>query len=1053
MKTETTAMPTTLESQSQQHNNDYTAFESLYLEATGGELVLDPYRSPFHPGPELTLSTSVVIPAWNARDTLEQCLIAIEQSTFNCRYQERLEVVVVDDGSTDGTWELLRGLRLNVRLKAVRQAHHSRAHTQNTGIAVAGGDVIICCDADMILTPFSIEEMVRRHQALERVMLIGFRGDVQRDDPRIQPDMLREHLPGFLPPFERDVRLNYGLGWPESMCRDTNHLKQLGQGKCLVTCDGIRWTLANMVYGALFSLARKDFVAMDGYDERFYGWGCEDTLVGVRALALENYVIPVYSAAGLHIAHGDRSQRKWQEFAANRRVFQSILRAPFVPGNQRWLPKATQRISKQFERAPDERVEMRSCLSKVFSEALADPERRGKYLYALGRFDEAAASFTEVQGTPEQEAWALFDQGKALRAGGDTQQAIPLLEEAAARLPHTLWPPLELVFALAGQGEFGRARERLEQARRLEPGNTWINFMYRGRHLNRAVAHMQQEDYWLAARDYEVALMLDPGAAGVRAGYVLALALAGKRSAAARMLLAYAGKFAASEEQLGKACIKLAEIHLAHEEVGPAWCLLERAQWHKPYDQEVKKLMASVHFAATQQHALPFARHIVKRIESIPGWLWEEEAELLVALILKIVARRDGDPAVLVEIGSYCGRATVAMGLTAHSVGRDDVRIISVDEPSIGPAPGGGSARDMLRSQLAEHGLAGMVVYAPEDDPTPWLHTSQFALIDGKHDYASICEDVAKYAPRIGPAGYLVFHDYADYCPDVQRFVNEMLLDEACPFEFVAHAGTLIAFVRRTGTSDEQLEQYFAKRAPPAPTIWTYWEGPMPAYIALCCKTLQAHNRHVRLLDRAAFDALFMFDRDIDIDALAVQQKSDFISAYLLRYYGGVYVDPDCVVLCSLTLILDMLDQANFVGYREPQGDISCNFMAARAASEVITAYYRHACEHIRGGQPIEWSDLGAKSLQKAVGAYPGKYRFLPTATIMPVAWYRSEEFAVQRSDEKHERFFQRNAFCYMLSNNTIKGREQTKVLTILSEEELLRGDYFLSYLFRRALK
>src|SRR5947209_1115630 len=113
-------MSSTLESQSQQHNNDYTALEALYRASTGGELVLDPYRSFFHPGPELTLSASVVIPAWNARDTIEQCLIAIEQSTFNCRYQERLEVVVVDDGSTDGTWELLQQLRLNVRLRAVR---------------------------------------------------------------------------------------------------------------------------------------------------------------------------------------------------------------------------------------------------------------------------------------------------------------------------------------------------------------------------------------------------------------------------------------------------------------------------------------------------------------------------------------------------------------------------------------------------------------------------------------------------------------------------------------------------------------------------------------------------------------------------------------------------------------------------------------------------------------------------------------------------------------------------------------------------------------------
>ena len=232
-----------------------------------------------------------------------------------------------------------------------------------------------------------------------------------------------------------------------------------------------------------------------------------------------------------------------------------------------------------------------------------------------------------------------------------------------------------------------------------------------------------------------------------------------------------------------------------------------------------------------------------------------------------------------------------------------------------------------------------------------------------------------------------------------------------------------------------------------------YWEGRMPDYIALCCKTVLAHNQHVRLLDRGAFDELFMFDRDINIDAIAVQHKSDFISSYLLRYYGGIYVDPDCIVLHSLAPILEMVEQASFVGYREPQGSISCNFMAAKAGSVVITAYYKHACEHVRSGRSIEWGDLGAKSLEKAVAEYAGKYRLLPTESIMPIAWYRSEELAIQRNDKEHERLLKRDAFCYMLSNNTVKGRAQTKILATLSEEELLKGNYFMSFLFRRALE
>ena len=56
-------------------------------------------------------------------------------------------------------------------------------------------------------------------------------------------------------------------------------------------------------------------------------------------------------------------------------------------------------------------------------------------------------------------------------------------------------------------------------------------------------------------------------------------------------------------------------------------------------------------------------------------------------------------------------------------------------------------------------------------------------------------------------------------------------------------------------------------------TIWLYWEGPMPPLISLCCRTVSAHNEGVVLLDRAGFDELFIHDRDIEIEALSLNQN------------------------------------------------------------------------------------------------------------------------------------------------------------------------------------
>ncbi len=103
-------------------------------------------------------------------------------------------------------------------------------------------------------------------------------------------------------------------------------------------------------------------------------------------------------------------------------------------------------------------------------------------------------------------------------------------------------------------------------------------------------------------------------------------------------------------------------------------------------------------------------------------------------------------------------------------------------------------------------------------------------------------------------------------------------------------------------------------------TIWLYWEGPKPDYISLCWRTVFEHNSGVTLLDRAAFDRLFVQDRDIDIDGLAVNHRSDFIRAYLLNHYGGLYVDADCLVLQDLSSVLEKARACGLSDIGSPAG-------------------------------------------------------------------------------------------------------------------------------------
>src|SRR3989304_2182263 len=87
-------------------DNDYTFLQKKYEDATGVKL-LDPFLLPVPISSKDLPTVSIIIPTWNAGETILACLTSIERSSFNLQYRERLQVVVVDDGSTDETWELL----------------------------------------------------------------------------------------------------------------------------------------------------------------------------------------------------------------------------------------------------------------------------------------------------------------------------------------------------------------------------------------------------------------------------------------------------------------------------------------------------------------------------------------------------------------------------------------------------------------------------------------------------------------------------------------------------------------------------------------------------------------------------------------------------------------------------------------------------------------------------------------------------------------------------------------------------------------------------------
>lgn len=90
---------------------------------------------------------SVIIPAYNAQKYIEEAV-----SSVDC---VDVEIIVVDDGSTDSTAEIASSLGC----KLLRQANSGQAVARNNGAKIATGDALIFLDADDIFYPGAVEKL------------------------------------------------------------------------------------------------------------------------------------------------------------------------------------------------------------------------------------------------------------------------------------------------------------------------------------------------------------------------------------------------------------------------------------------------------------------------------------------------------------------------------------------------------------------------------------------------------------------------------------------------------------------------------------------------------------------------------------------------------------------------------------------------------------------------------------------------------------------------------------------------------------------------------
>lgn len=218
------------------------------------------------PPPTGRPSVSVVVPAYNEAAGIVAAVRSLAASDH-----PELEVLVVDDGSTDGTGELVDALRLP-SVRVLRQANAGKPAALNTGIAAARGDILVLVDGDTVFEPDTVRRLLAhfgnsavgavagntkvanrggllgRWQHLEYV--VGFNLDRRLyDELHCMPT-----VPGAIGAFRRSVLLEVGGVSEDTLAEDTDLTMAVVRAgwRVVYAEDAHAWTEAPATLGQLW---------------------------------------------------------------------------------------------------------------------------------------------------------------------------------------------------------------------------------------------------------------------------------------------------------------------------------------------------------------------------------------------------------------------------------------------------------------------------------------------------------------------------------------------------------------------------------------------------------------------------------------------------------------------------------------------------------------------------------------------------------------------------------------------------------------------------------
>jgi len=207
------------------------------------------------------LKASLIITTYNRPDALEVVLESALRQSFR-----DFEIIIADDGSKDETKNIIEKFQEKSKIKIIHSWHEDigfrAAMSRNRAVAKATGEYLIFIDGDMVLD----KDFILNHLEVAKRGVFIQGGRVLLDKTLTKEVLKTKEISFSL--FQKGIKNRKNMIKSKTFSKIFSKYTTSLRG--IKTCN--------------FALFREDFFRVNGFDNRFIGWGREDSEFAVRLL-------------------------------------------------------------------------------------------------------------------------------------------------------------------------------------------------------------------------------------------------------------------------------------------------------------------------------------------------------------------------------------------------------------------------------------------------------------------------------------------------------------------------------------------------------------------------------------------------------------------------------------------------------------------------------------------------------------------------------------------------------------------------------------------------